>query len=99
MWPVDCSAGYGRSRRPTRARGLNLGLGPPWDLSAPADPQPERDRLGARVHADLLVDPAQVVLDRLVRDHELLRDVAVGEPAGEQVEHLALAGGEGPQAL
>src|SRR4051812_24610770 len=56
--------------------------------------EPEGDRLGARVHPDLLVDAREVVLDRLVGDHELLGDGGVGEPAREQVEHLALARGQ-----
>src|SRR4051812_24566648 len=56
--------------------------------------EPEGDRLGARVHADLLVDAREVVLDRLVGDHELLGDGGVGEPARQQVQYLPLARGE-----
>jgi hypothetical protein len=33
-------------------------------------------------------------LDRGLADHELLRDLAVAQPAGEQLEHLPLAHGE-----
>src|SRR5689334_13016267 len=68
-----------------RGRGLNL-EGPggpnfawdPWAGLGVADAQPEGDRLGARVHADLLVDAGEVVLHRLVGDDQLLGDLAVG---------------------
>src|SRR3954462_8863211 len=74
-----------------------LGTRPPG--SAVANAKPQRDRLGTRVDADLLVDAAEVVLHGLVRDEQLLRDVAVGAAARKQVEDLALARRERPQAL
>ena len=54
------------------------------------------NRLGSRPSggADLGVDVLDVVGDRLRRDHELLGDLLVREPAGEQPQHLDLALGQ-----
>src|SRR5215218_3894522 len=52
--------------------------------------EPQRDRLGPRVHADLLVDPREMVLHRLVGDEQLFGDRRVGHPARQQVQDLAL---------
>src|SRR4051812_19840974 len=54
------------------------GVGPLPARSAVANAEPQRDRLGARMDADLLVDATEVVLHRLVGDEQLLGDVAVG---------------------
>src|SRR4051794_37292768 len=75
------------------------GVGPGALRSAAAHPEPQRDRLRTRVHADLLVDATQVVLHRLVGDEQLLGDVAVRAPTGEQVEDLALAPRERAEPL
>src|ERR687888_1787631 len=69
-----------------------------WTSSAPLpplDPQPHGHRLGTIGRAELLVDRPDVVLDRLLADHELLRDVAIRAAAADEAHHLALALGQG----
>src|SRR5688500_15335320 len=63
----------------------------PFSASAVPNAEPQRDGLGPRVDADLLVDPREVVLHRLVGDEELFGDRRVGHPARQQVQDLALA--------
>src|SRR5215210_7200143 len=50
--------------------------------------------LRARRQLQLLEDVADVVLYGALREHELFRDPAVGEPARHQLGHLPLAAGE-----
>ena len=50
-----------------------------------------RERLGC---VELAQHRRDVVADRLAREHERLGDGGVGEPVGEQGEHLELSGGE-----
>src|SRR4051794_22119736 len=52
------------------------------------------DRLHARVQVQLLEDVADVVLDRVLRDVELLRDVAIVQPLRDELQDLHLAVGE-----
>src|SRR5215213_5911620 len=52
------------------------------------------DRLGPRRRAELPEDVRHMVADRLVADAQPLGDVAVGEPARDEPEHLGLAVGE-----
>ena len=47
--------------------------------------------LDARAHAELAVDAAQVRLDRARAEHELLGDLAVGPPGGDELGDLLLA--------
>src|SRR5437763_3055857 len=49
---------------------------------------------GPRGHAGLAVDGLDVVARRLRRDHEVAGDVPGGYAAGQQPQHLHLAGGE-----
>ena len=49
---------------------------------------------GARGDANLAVDGRQVAVDRARADHELVGDLRIAQPLGQQLEHLALAGGE-----
>src|SRR4051794_21677886 len=77
-------SGFAGFRGPTGAQPLPL--------------RPER-RLGAVADADLLVDPGQMGLDRLLADLETLRDQLVREALADQHQHLALAGTEVDRAL
>src|SRR5215217_9254039 len=52
------------------------------------------DGLHPRVQVQLLEDVPDVVLDGVLRDVELLGDVAVVEPLGNQLQDLHLAVGE-----
>jgi hypothetical protein len=47
--------------------------------------------LGAAAQAGLLADAREVVLDRARRDVELLADLVVGEPVGDEAQDLELA--------
>jgi hypothetical protein len=47
--------------------------------------------LHAVAHAKLLQDTRDVRLGSRLADHELLAELGVREPAGEEIEHLALA--------
>src|SRR5436309_2823991 len=51
-------------------------------------------RLHAVADAELLEDARDVRLGGRLADHEPLADLGVGQPAGEQVEDLALAWGQ-----
>ena len=53
-----------------------------------------RDRLGAALDAQLAVDAAGVSFDRVQGDDEFLGDVFVREALADEVEDVALAGGE-----
>ncbi len=55
--------------------------------------------LDAGAHAQLRVDVAQVGLDRLGAEEELLGDLAVRPPGGHERGDLALAVGEGAERL
>src|SRR3954451_17584760 len=52
------------------------------------------DGLHAGVEVQLLEDVAHVVLDRVLRDVELVGDLTVREPLGHELEHLELAVGQ-----
>src|SRR5918998_1427437 len=52
------------------------------------------DQLLAAVQVELAQDVADVVLDRLLRDEELLTDLAVAVAPGHVLQHLALALGQ-----
>src|SRR5437763_1418624 len=52
------------------------------------------DRLHARVQLQLLEDVADVVLDRVLADEQLLGDVTVVEALGDEAQNLHLAIGE-----
>src|SRR3954470_2428861 len=54
----------------------------------------EHDGLDAVAQAQLLQQVADVRLDRGQRDHQLLGDLAVGEAAADELQHLELAGRE-----
>src|SRR5215213_4715214 len=58
---------------------------------------PARD-LDAGGDAKLREDVSQVGLDGLLAQHELLRDLAIGLPLGDQVGNLAFAPREGVEA-
>jgi hypothetical protein len=51
----------------------------------------EDDGLDAVAHVELLQEVPDVRLDRGQRDHQLLGDLAVGEAAAHELEHLELA--------
>src|SRR2546430_757163 len=89
--PSGESAASSISPRPAPTLTGGVQLVPP--LPRPAA-DPARDRLRAAGHAELLVDRPDVVLDGLLADHELLRDVAVGAPAADEAHPLALALGQ-----
>ena len=55
----------------------------------------ERGGLLAGAHAELGEGRGEVALDRALGEEELVGDLGVGEPAGDEGEHLALAVGEG----
>src|ERR687897_1668247 len=83
-WPS--SAGIRRCRSPGRgSAGRRV-------QQAPA--MGDRDGLGAAGGSELGQDVRDVDAGRLLRDEQLLTDLAVGETFGEQDEHLTLAGGE-----
>src|SRR3954469_25640613 len=75
----SCSAAMSRSR-----------------LSSVNDRFAERDRdcVRAGVRLELGEDVTYVALDRLLRDEELLRDVAVRHAVGEELQDLALPSGQ-----
>jgi hypothetical protein len=52
------------------------------------------DRLGPVGHLQLGEDGRDVVADRLAADHELTSDRGIGPAGRDQVEHLALPGGQ-----
>ena len=51
------------------------------------------------MNSDLAVDRAQVGVDRPDADHQLLGHLRVGEPDGDQSEHIDLAGGQARREL
>src|SRR5262249_43931878 len=59
-----------------------------------AEGRSARDRLHARVDIELLEEPASVGARGLVADAEALGDLAHRVAVGDQLEDLALAGGE-----
>jgi hypothetical protein len=50
--------------------------------------------LRSGVHAELVEDAAHVALDRLLRQEELGRDLAVRAPERDEIDDLALAAGQ-----
>src|SRR6185436_20224376 len=52
------------------------------------------DRLAARLRAELSEDRVHVELRGVLADSEPLADAPIREALGEELEHLALAGGE-----
>ena len=88
---VGLLAGAGRARLGVRDARVR-------DLPAVALDEPvlvgEDDGLDAVAEVELLQQVPDVRLDRRERDHELLGDLAVGEPAPDEPQHLELAGGE-----
>src|SRR4051794_1861384 len=67
---------------------------PRWVLLEYAEPLCPARGLDARVHAQLPVDVRHMGADGLLADEEAGRDLAVGEPVREELEHLDLARGE-----
>src|SRR3954468_21478107 len=60
-------------------------------------PHPHRmdDRLAAALDTQLAEDGVDVELDGVLADGEALGDLLVGEALGEELEHFALARGQG----
>ena len=81
---VDRRARLGRPARLPRAA---LGVEQPRLVR-------EHDRLDAVAQVELLQHVGDVGLDRRVADEQLLADLGVGEAAGDQAEHVALARGQ-----
>jgi hypothetical protein len=52
------------------------------------------DRLHTGVQVEFLENVANVVLDGVLGDHEVLGNVTVGVPTGDKLEHLELPGCE-----
>src|SRR3990172_11815838 len=50
--------------------------------------------LGAAGESQLVEDAGDVIAGRVFADHELLRDLAVGQPPGDEGQHFALPRGE-----
>ena len=67
--------------------------------SSPAEPLQLARQLDARADVELAVDGAQVRLDRAGADDELVGDLAVGAPGGDELGDLALAGRQGAAVL
>jgi hypothetical protein len=65
----------------------------------PGDPDPVRDGGGAVVHAELGVDTPDVVLDRLLGEEQVRRDLTVGMAARDQRHDLGLACGQAKAGL
>ena len=55
----------------------------------------ERKRSGARAHAELEIEGAQLALDGVLTEEARIGHLANGAPGSELAEDLALAGGEG----
>ena len=54
-----------------------------------------RHSLGPTMDAELAVQMDQVRLDRALLQHQLVRNVRVRAPGGEQAQHVQLAGARG----
>ena len=78
----------GRPRPADAARGAES------QRAARVRPAEQRRRLHPAVHAELVVDPADVHADGLLADEQPPGDLAVGQPGGEHLEHLQLAAGQ-----
>src|SRR5829696_4882479 len=70
----------------------NYGRAP--HLSADAEPDRLGGRLAAAADLELAQDRRDVVVDGLLGDEQLRRDVRVAVAADQQLEHLQPAGGE-----
>ena len=55
--------------------------------------------LGAVAEVELGEDPADVGLDRLLRQHQRVGDLAVGQAAGDQLGDLQLARGQAGELI
>src|SRR6185503_735229 len=63
-------------------------------LTTSSRPDGVGDRLAARLRAELSEDRVHVELRGVLADSEPLADAPIREALGEELEHLALAGGE-----
>src|SRR3712207_612414 len=100
--PADAAAGRAAALRAvvlprTMCTACRSGTAPDYGtsvlrpLGTPLDPERGLRAIG---DADGLEDARDVRLDGLLRDAEAARDELVGQPLAEQLEHLALAGGQ-----
>ena len=97
--PAGLRIGVKAVNRPRRTKRVDQisGCGAPFDISVDGDQVfPERVHHGFTpgVQAELVKDVADVILDRVLRDEQLLADFAAGHALSHELQHLNLAPGQ-----